>query len=127
MISSNIALVGNLSSSCSSGSSADLLLLKRFKVYNKQNKVQSIKEVIWKAPSYNWIKCNTDGAAKGTPGVVACGGIFRDKSAAALGCFALNIGSSYAFNAELLGVLWRWKLLIRKVGIDFGLSAISCL
>jgi hypothetical protein len=46
-----------------------------------------------------WIKCNTDGAAQGCPGLAACGGIFRDSSTATLGCFARNLEVTYAFHA----------------------------
>jgi hypothetical protein len=51
-------------------------------------------------PKAYWIKCNTDGATQGCPRLAACGGIFRDSSAATLGCFARNIGVMYAFHAE---------------------------
>ena len=37
------------------------------------------------------IKCNIDGAARGSPGHAGCGGIFRDCSGPTLGCFAAYI------------------------------------
>ncbi|MCI59356.1 ribonuclease H protein, partial [Trifolium medium] len=65
--------------------------------------VTRIKEVIWIPPIVSWIKCNTDGTAKGCPGPVACGGIFRDNNANVVGCFAQNLNISTAFHAELIG------------------------
>lgn len=55
----------------------------------------------WYPPSCNWVKCNSDGAALGSPGTAACGGIFGDFRATSVGCFAANVGSSYAYHAEL--------------------------
>ncbi|MCI71560.1 ribonuclease H, partial [Trifolium medium] len=51
----------------------------------------------WNHPKASWIKCNTDGAALGCPGVAACGGIFRDCSTPTLGSFAKYLGVSYTF------------------------------
>lgn len=76
------------------------MILQKFSISPNLSKAPAFIEVIWKAPSFNWIKCNTDGSALGTPGVEACGGIFRDKSVAVIGCFYLNIGVSYALHAE---------------------------
>lgn len=81
------------------------MILQKFSIAPNLPKAPTVIEVIWEAPSYNWIKCNTDGSALGTSGVAACGGIFRDKSAAIVGCFSLNIGVSFALNAELMGAI----------------------
>lgn len=64
--------------------------------------------------SYNWFKCNTDGAAKGATGMAACGGIFRDKNAAVIGCFAYNIGNSFAFHAEIVDIITAVELAHQK-------------
>ncbi|PNX85213.1 ribonuclease H [Trifolium pratense] len=47
-----------------------------------------IKEVLWQPPLINWIKCNIDGAAKGSLGIASCGGVFRDHTAALYYFFA---------------------------------------
>lgn len=101
----NIALSGNLSSGT---------ILQKLSVSYRVDKAPLIKEIIWNSPSYNWIKCNLDGGSKGAPGVAACVGIFRDKNAASLGCFALNIGCSYALHAELFGAIFAIGTTYKK-------------
>ncbi|KAG5138328.1 hypothetical protein JHK82_023059 [Glycine max] len=67
-------------------------ILKAFSVSGHPKKAPSIIQVDWTPPICNWIKCNTDGAAKGAPGPAGCVGIFRDRSAITLGfLFALLI------------------------------------
>lgn len=105
MVKASVSLAGNLSSGVSFNNAVDNSILRSFAVTPKLSTAPVIIEVIWKAPSFNWIKCNTDGSALGAPGMAACGGIFRDKKSASLGCFASNIGVSYALNAELMGVI----------------------
>lgn len=53
----------------------------------------------------NWIKCNSDGVAKGSPGIASCGGIFLDYKAAVIDCFAANLGVTTSLFAELNGVI----------------------
>lgn len=101
----NISLSGAMNINFASVSADEKTILDRFRVPVKGRKPQSIKAVVWKVPSFNWIKLNSDGSAKGYPGPAACGGIFRDKHAASLGCFAMNIGSSSALQAELLSII----------------------
>lgn len=50
--------------------------------------VPSIIPVFWLS-SCHWMTCNIDGAAHGAPGLAACGGLFRDKSATSLGYFTI--------------------------------------
>lgn len=63
--------------------SRDLLLIN-----GHPSNCPSIIQVVWNPPLCGWVKCNSDGAALGCPGVAACGGIFRDSRAAALGSFS---------------------------------------
>jgi ribonuclease HI len=51
-----------------------------------------------------WVKCNTDGAAHGSPGPSACGGLFRNCHGIFLDSFAEFLGNSNAFVAELFGI-----------------------
>ncbi|XP_057790774.1 uncharacterized protein LOC131007877 [Salvia miltiorrhiza] len=62
-------------------------------------------EVYWWPPVTHWIKVNTDGSAKGAPGRIAAGGVFRDNFAYVRGCFHIKGGSGFAFEAELLAVI----------------------
>lgn len=73
-----------------------------------------IIEVTWIPPSCYMVKCNTDGAAKGSPGPASCGGIFRDHSTTALGSFAANLGSRNAFEAELIGAMMAIEITHKK-------------
>lgn len=58
------------------------------------------------ASHYAMTKCNTDGAAHGSPGIAACGEDFRDSNAMFKGCFTYNIGITYALHAELIVVMY---------------------
>lgn len=54
---------------------------------------------------YHWIKCNSDGASLGNPGVSSCGGIFRDFEGTCLGCFVEPLGTLTSYQAEMCGAL----------------------
>ncbi|MCH89989.1 ribonuclease H protein [Trifolium medium] len=77
---------------------------------NHLPKAPVITEIIWQSPPLRWVKCNSDGASKGNPGLSACGCIFRDNQANNLGCFASNLGVSDAFSAELIGAITKERL-----------------
>jgi ribonuclease HI len=62
----------------------------------------------------NWIKCNTDGASNGNPGIASCGGIFRDHNANFVYAFAEPLGREIAFFAELCGALKAIELAFEK-------------
>ncbi|GAU33046.1 hypothetical protein TSUD_152010 [Trifolium subterraneum] len=61
---------------------------------------QTLK-VNWIPPPNLWIKCNSDGASKGCPGLFACGGIFRDCRGTYVGGFSCNLGISNCLFVEL--------------------------
>lgn len=62
-------------------------------------------EVHWNLPPPGWIKCNSDGSALGAPGVSTCGGVFRNSRGFVKGCFSVNIGIAFAYEAELYAVI----------------------
>lgn len=101
----SVSLAGSLSKGHMSSSIDEFSILKFFSVYGHVNCAPAIKEVIWSPPPCHWVKCNTDGAARGALGWSACGGIFRDYRGSVLGCFAANLGVSCSLQAELFGVL----------------------
>lgn len=105
MIYANVSTAGRLSTGSMYSSMQDFNLLKSFKIVTNPTKPLIIKQVDWHSLPGSWVKCNTDWAAKGNLGIAACGVIFRDANAAALGCFAENIGVSFAINAELIGAM----------------------
>ncbi|KAF1861852.1 hypothetical protein Lal_00026323 [Lupinus albus] len=59
----------------------------------------------WFHPLGQWVKCNTDGATKGSYGQASLGGIFRGSSWDFLGCFSLYIGNYHAFHAEFIATM----------------------
>ncbi|KAK9911619.1 hypothetical protein M0R45_035515 [Rubus argutus] len=60
---------------------------------------------MFQTPSVFQVKINTDGAARGSPGLAGFGGIFRDHLGCVLGCFAESLGNAYALEAELHAVV----------------------
>lgn len=114
LIVSNVSLSGNLGKGILSSSIQDLLILRAFNIAGRPIRAPSIIQVNWLPPLCNWTKCNTDGAAKGSPGPAGCGGIFRDHRATFMGCFAANLGSSSALHAELLGAMMAIELAYDK-------------
>ncbi|KAK2367484.1 serum response factor protein A [Trifolium repens] len=105
LISSSTTLTGNSTKKASSNSIRDFSFLKLFKITIHNPRVPCLKEVIWMPPSLNWIKCNTDGASSGNPGLASCGGVFRDHNADFLLAFAEPLGIASSYFAELSGVI----------------------
>jgi len=63
-------------------------------------------------PSLGFIECNNDdGAARGSLGGVACGGIFRDSFGAFRRCFSVYIGVKIALHAKI----WAAMIAIEYV------------
>lgn len=111
---SNVYLSGKLSNGTMSSSVNDLLVLKAFSLQGRPRRAPNILQVIWSPPQCNWVKCNTDGAAKGCPGPAGCGGVFRDQSAAIVGCIAANLGLNSALQAELIGAMLAIELAYER-------------
>lgn len=84
--------------------------------------------VMWKSPSYQWVALNTDGAAKGCPGLAGGGGIVRTHAGQCVGYFSLNFGVCTAMKAELLALL-RGLQLVWEMGfkfVDVRMDSLSC-
>ena len=60
--------------------------------------IPSIVPVVWKSPTENWVKFNTDGSVHNS--LAACKGLFYDHRGTFLGCFASNLGAISVFEAE---------------------------
>lgn len=101
----DVNLSGNYTSKVSSPSISDFVLLKNFNVNINPPRALTIKEVIWQPPIFDWVKCNTDGAASGISGLAGAGGIFRDSYADHLGSFTLKVENGNALKAELVGAM----------------------
>jgi len=113
-IASEASLSGNTTRKSSSSSITDFVTLKAFNVTIHPPNTPSIKEVFWMPPFGDWIKCNSDGAVQGVPGLATCGGIFRNANAEHLGSYLLNIGPANAFQAELIGAMLAIELADKK-------------
>lgn len=61
--------------------------------------------VRWKAPAEGWVILNTDGAAKGNPGLTRVGGIIKGHRGEIHEIFALNCGRCSCTRAEWLAVM----------------------
>ena len=110
----NVSIVGNLTKVANGHAIMDFMVLKAFKVNTHHPNAPKITEVIWSPPILNWIKCNTDGAALGSPGQAACAGIFRNRNGESIGCFAVNLGITNAFYAELMGVIFAVECAVER-------------
>lgn len=114
MIIASFSLSGNFSSGRMYADVPELVILKAFRVDCHPKKVPLIKQISWFPPSCSWLKCNTDGCARGAPGLAACGGIFRNDKAEFHGCFAINLGVQLAFYAELIGAIYAIEISYKK-------------
>ena len=86
-------------------SMSEFVISRRLGIHPRYQKGSNIKQVHWWPPIPGFIKCNTDGAAQGSPGPAACGGIFRTSTGAVAGCFAMYLRTKSALEAELLAVM----------------------
>jgi len=104
MFISSSSLSGNLTVRASNNSIKDFTILKHYKVTIHPPKTPQIKEVVWHPPRQLWLKCNTDGASKGNPGISGCGGILRNATADAMLCFVEPLGIKSSYLDELCGL-----------------------
>ncbi|GLT28325.1 hypothetical protein SLA2020_032670 [Shorea laevis] len=70
----------------------------------KDNRIYQEENFKWDKPPSNVIKLNTDGSAKGNPGISAAGGIFRDCQGNWKLGYARKIGWSNSLAAELWAI-----------------------
>jgi ribonuclease HI len=113
LIKSNTSLLGNYTKKVANNSIRDFTILKHFNVNNHPPKQPEIKEIIWQPPPTSWIKCNIDGASKGNPGSLGCGGIVRNNRAKGFCCFAEPLGNVSSFTAELCAFM-RAMIIARQ-------------
>ena len=80
------------------------------------------KQIAWQRPGSGWYKLNTDGAARGYPGLATAGGVVRGEYGMWEGGFAINIGICSASLAELWGVYYglciAWDRGIRRLEVE---------
>ncbi|PON75585.1 hypothetical protein PanWU01x14_042100 [Parasponia andersonii] len=64
-------------------------------------KTPRIVQVYWLVPPASWLKVNIYGSALGSPSLARCGDIFLTSRGFFKGAFAISLGKTYAFEAEL--------------------------
>lgn len=64
-------------------------------------------------PLLGWIKVNTDGASNGNFGLLGCGGAFRTYRGFVKDCFSIMVGIAYAFEVELLAVIYAIEFAVK--------------
>ncbi|KAK4282627.1 hypothetical protein QN277_013982 [Acacia crassicarpa] len=78
--------------------------------------------IAWQFPKEGYIKINTDGEAKGNPGLAACGVVIRNTHGCWLGGYAFRLGICSAYKAELWGMLHgleeAWQAGFRRVILE---------
>lgn len=114
MVTANVALTGNLSAGHMSSSISEFEVLKQFHINTHCCPAPVIKQINWHPPPCYWVKCNTDGAFRGSPRISGCGGLFRDYRASILGCFSKNLGVSTSLIAELEGAMLAIEIAFEK-------------
>jgi len=98
-------LVGNSSKSFMRNDMFDFNVLKFFGTKTRSGKVLSPLPVRWEFPSPGWVKININGAARGSPGLVTCGGIFHGSMGEFVGGFSTFLDVQTALVAEFYGVI----------------------
>jgi len=69
-------LVGNSSKDSMKNDMLDFNVIIFFGINTRSGKILCPLSIRWEFPSPGWVKINTDGAARGYPGLATCGGIF---------------------------------------------------
>jgi len=76
-------------------------------------KAQHVASIAWQPPLPKSVKLNTDGAARGNPGLAGAGGVIRNSAGQWLVGFAAHLGVCSNVAAELhalrLGLLLAWQ------------------
>ncbi|KAF1862973.1 hypothetical protein Lal_00018817 [Lupinus albus] len=121
------SLSGNSSKLMTNNSVSNFVILRQISVKQNFQRAPRIKEVIWLAPLYGWIKINSDGATQGAPGLADGGGIFRDYQGAYVGGFAVFFGISNSLFVELKAAIMAIEIAYHKGWRNIWLECDSAL
>ena len=83
----------------------DFNMLNFFCINTRTGKVLRPLRVRWEFPSPGWVKINTDGVARGYPGLATCGGIFRGSMEEFIGAFSAFLEVQTTLVAEFYKVI----------------------
>ncbi|GAU45233.1 hypothetical protein TSUD_138050 [Trifolium subterraneum] len=87
---------------------AEKQVLQKFFLEHIPAPPTTVKMVLWKKPSFGWIKANTDGLV--TAGSAASGGLFRDYMANFRGAFAQKISGHSVLHSELTALILAMEI-----------------
>jgi hypothetical protein len=87
---------------------AEKQVLQKFFLEHRPAPPTTVKMVLWKTPSFGWIKANTDGSV--TVGSAASGGLFRDYMANFRGAFVQKISGHYVLHSELTTLILAMEI-----------------
>ena len=105
---SAITLSGNILKGTTKNLIVEFGILKKFNINIHPWKTPLPKQVLWSPPLCGWTKCNSDRAARGSPGVASREGTFRDYRGSILGCFSCILVLQ---QLSMLSSLQQWQLL----------------
>jgi len=97
-------LVGNSSKASMKNDMLDFNVIKFFGINTHTSKVLRPLPVRWEFPSPGWVKFNTNGVARGYPGLGTCGSIFR-----------VSIGSLFMLSLRFLKFRQLWLLSFKEL------------
>ena len=83
----------------------DFNVLKFFDIHTRSGKVLRPFPVRWEFLLPCWVKINSDGVARGSPGLATRGGIFRGSMRKFIGGFSAFLDVQTALVAEFYGVI----------------------
>jgi len=83
-------LVRNSSKASMKNDMLDFNVIMFFGINSCTDKVLRPLPVRWEFPSPGWVKMNSDGVARGYPGLATCGGIFRRSICEFIGGFSVS-------------------------------------
>jgi len=94
---------------CMKNDMLDFNVIKFFGINTCSGKFFRHLPARWKFSSPGWVKINTDGAARGYPGLATCGGIFRGSMRKFIGSFYVLIDIQTVLVAEFFGVIYTME------------------
>ena len=101
----------------------DFNVIKFFGIITSIGKVLCPFPLRWEFPLLGWVKINTDGAARGYPGLATCGGIFCGSIGKFIGVFFAFLEVQTTMITEFYGVIHameeaqRWRILMYDLNV----------
>jgi len=124
-----IRMTGNSSRKYMRNDIVDFSYLKLFYITTHCWTEISAIQVIWEFPHINWVKVNTNGAARECLGFLACVGIFCDSRGEYIDSFFSFLGVQKSLYVEVIGVILAielgWSKGFRRIWLECD-SSLLC-